>query len=161
VEALEGGQAAMRTQLETLRVVPAWPKPADPSEILKSDAMRKFIRQSASNYDLILIDAPALSEHEDVELLTEFADAVAFVVDAANATGQAARDLLNAIELPSIGMIVNTLPATTEVHRPVRQSRYAAKRRGSDLVHETESLAVSDPESVEDEAEVEIGPVPQ
>ncbi|MBN1490215.1 MAG: hypothetical protein JXA69_09875, partial [Phycisphaerae bacterium] len=51
VEALEGGQAAMRTQLETLRVVPAWPKPVDPSEILQSDAMRKFIRQSASNYD--------------------------------------------------------------------------------------------------------------
>lgn len=111
VEAIERGRLTMRTQIETLWVVPAWPKPARPMEILESLALREFVRQSASKYDIILIDAPALTERVEIELLAELADAALYVANATNANPQHERELLRRLDLPAVGLVMNTVPA--------------------------------------------------
>lgn len=109
-EALERGQVVLRTQLETLSVVSAWPKPANPLELLRSPALRQFMRQCALKYDLLLIDGPSLGEREELDLLAELADAVLYIADAAHMTPEAANELGRRLDLPAVGMIVNTIP---------------------------------------------------
>jgi Mrp family chromosome partitioning ATPase len=69
---------------------------------------------------LIVIDAPAVSEGEDAALLAEFADAVVPLVDGsryADASAEA-RALQLAIDLPSLGVVINAVPSAGAA-RPV------------------------------------------
>lgn len=122
VEALRRGNVTVRTQLETLAVVPAWPKPQRPLTFLKSGAMAEFIRHSAARFDLILIDGPALSEREIVEALAEVADASVFLTDGADITERSARELVGGLDLASAGVIANAIPPRDEI-RPVPRRR--------------------------------------
>jgi len=113
MDLLESGRAVMRTQLETLRVVPAWPRPANPGEILRSVAMQDFLRQSAAGYDLILMDAPSVAEGDNLDALTELADATLLVMNFAGSEDEAARTArkaLRQVDLPNLGVIVNSIP---------------------------------------------------
>jgi len=107
IAALEGGRVAVRTQIETLQVVAAWPRPARPREVIESAAFGEFVRRSAGEYDLVLIDAPSLTRQEEVEILAEATDAVIYVETAANASWRAARAVCRQLHLPALGVIVN------------------------------------------------------
>ncbi len=125
-EAFESGRIVMRTQLETLSLVPAWPKPERPSEILKSSAMREFIRQGRAKYDLILIDGPAVSDRESIDRLAESADAVAYVSDAANMTTGKEKEIARQVDLPALGLVVNTIPPVPAAASSSRKRKAAA-----------------------------------
>jgi Mrp family chromosome partitioning ATPase len=112
-ETIESGKAAVRTQLETLRVLPAWPKPADPESILQSSALREYLRHAATNNELVLIDAPALAECDQLDAMKDLCDGVVLVTSAAGGeeeVTQAAKSALRRVDLRSVGIIVSSIP---------------------------------------------------
>lgn|GEM_PF-2655009 len=131
-ETFERGQPALRTQIETLWVVPAWPRPADPEALLKSAGLQEFVRQSGSKFDLILMDGPSLEDGERVELLAELADAVVFLADAADANSLTPRRLASRMDLPSLGVIVNTVPSGRTIGMSPRAAAAGARSPASE-----------------------------
>jgi len=140
IDALESGRVAVRTQIETLRVVPAWPKPARPREVIESAAFGEFIRRSTAEYDFVLIDAPSLTRPEEVEVLAEATDAVIYVETAANASWRTSREVCRRLHLPALGVIVNAFAIQAARSDPpaARVPKRREARRGAASVAQAE-----------------------
>ncbi|MGB9625474.1 MAG: hypothetical protein ACPMAQ_11485, partial [Phycisphaerae bacterium] len=140
IDALEGNRVGVRTQIETLRVVPAWPRPARPREIIESAAFGEFVRRSAAEYDLVLIDAPSLTRPEEVEILAEATDAVIYVESAANASWRTPREVCRRLRQPALGVIVNAFAIQAARSDPPagRVPKRRAARRGTVLAAQGE-----------------------
>jgi succinoglycan biosynthesis transport protein ExoP len=63
-----------------LHVLPSVPGTPNPPELLNSNHMRDLLAQLRSNYDMIVIDSPALDAVSDARVLAHYADTTVFVV---------------------------------------------------------------------------------
>lgn len=71
-----------RTNLQNLWVMPSGPLPPNPSELLESKAMQRFLNVLANSpLDVIIIDASSLLGLSDAGILVAKADATLLVVD--------------------------------------------------------------------------------
>jgi capsular exopolysaccharide synthesis family protein len=68
--------------IENLDIIYAGPVPSNPSELLGSDRMKKFIRNQQDKYDYIIIDGPPALLVSDTKVLTRIADATVLVFNA-------------------------------------------------------------------------------
>jgi capsular exopolysaccharide synthesis family protein len=78
--------ALARTAHENVHALPAGPIPADPSELLASEAMTKVLAALRAGYDLVLIDAPAVLRYTDAAVLAARADGVVLLARAGRST---------------------------------------------------------------------------
>jgi polysaccharide biosynthesis transport protein len=112
-DVLEGRQSAfdvLATNSESLRIIPSGTVPANPAELLGSDAMGRSLKNLREVADFVLIDAPPLLAVTDAVALAPFADGVLFVADAATTTRGSIKHALKqleAVNAPLIGAVLN------------------------------------------------------
>lgn len=102
--------AAIQSITDYLDILPAGPMPANPAGLLDSQQMNALLKQVSADYDLVLIDTPALNAVTDVLLLGQQTDGMLFVarpgvVDIANAGF--AKECLEQSEQNILGLVIN------------------------------------------------------
>ena len=105
LEALRGDPAP-----RSLCLLTAGTRVDNPSELLSSDAMRRFLLGVRARFDLIVIDAPPVLVVSDAALLGRQSDGVLFVLRAGNTepvAALAALDELESVSARVIGAVLN------------------------------------------------------
>jgi succinoglycan biosynthesis transport protein ExoP len=101
------------TAIENLDVIPAGPVPANPSEILNSQAFADFVDELAARYDHVLIDSPPVAPVTDARILGAMCDATILVIRAEKSTRRVtehARESLQSVGTRILGVIINDVP---------------------------------------------------
>jgi capsular exopolysaccharide synthesis family protein len=107
------GDATLSDALITLEdhaltVLPAGQMPAHPAELLGSTAMRRTLQTLRSQFDRVIIDAPAAAPLADVGILTPLVDSVVLVVHAGVTTKPAIHEAVAAIgPAKLLGVVLN------------------------------------------------------
>ncbi len=98
------------TDFPGLHILTSGPLPKNPPELLGSDQMSKLIKQLSQEFDLVIIDTPALLSVSDADILAPLVDAVAIVVCRSKTSSGSLRALLAELAKTRarvIGVIVN------------------------------------------------------
>lgn len=69
-----------QTSVSGLYVLLSGPIPANPSELLSSDAMHALIRETTTGYSYVVLDSPPLLDVADSRILASITDATVLVV---------------------------------------------------------------------------------
>jgi polysaccharide biosynthesis transport protein len=97
-------------QVPNLSILPAGATAAQPTELLGSDAMRKFLARWRTEFDHIIIDTPPCLSFTDAVLLSREADAVLLVARWGQTSRTALRgasDLLLQVNASMVGVVLN------------------------------------------------------
>jgi capsular exopolysaccharide synthesis family protein len=81
-EGAELEDALVRVEASELDVLPVRAIPANPSELLASEGMRKLLEVLGSRYDRVILDLPPTLGLPDAKTVSELCDGVIFVVRA-------------------------------------------------------------------------------
>lgn len=103
-------KSLVNTMLPTLKVLPSGPIPANPTELLGSQGMRKILEDCAEVADIVLIDGPPILALADAITLAPMADGVLLVADAQNTDRSAiehARQQIDRVNARVIGAVLN------------------------------------------------------
>lgn len=95
---------------ENIHVLPTGAMPPNPSEILSSKKMAKFLEDIKSHYDYIFIDAPPVGVVSDATIISSNVDGVMYVVGAKETDlshAQVAIDNLKKADANIIGSVLN------------------------------------------------------
>jgi len=98
--------------IETLDLMPTGPKPANPTELLESASMKRFIETARKKYDRIIIDTPPILFVSDAAILSSVVDGAILVVRADKCTGAhaaRARKQIEKVHGRVIGGILNNV----------------------------------------------------
>ena len=79
-EFIENNKFVKKTEIENLSVITAGINPPNPSELLSRDVLGKFIEWATSNFDIVLIDTPAILPVNDTLLWGKYIDRTIFTV---------------------------------------------------------------------------------
>jgi polysaccharide biosynthesis transport protein len=79
-ENLEPSRAIVKTNYPGVFVVPAGPGTPNPSGLLSSDAMRKFLELAATNFDYVIVDTPPVLLVSDTLVFAQQTDGVLLCV---------------------------------------------------------------------------------
>ncbi|MCG0274841.1 MAG: CpsD/CapB family tyrosine-protein kinase [Thermosediminibacteraceae bacterium] len=99
-----------KTKVENLHVITSGPVPPNPAEILGSARMKNFLDQVASEYDMVLIDAPPVNSVADASILSSLVDGVILVVEAGSTEREAAivaKQQLEKVNARILGVVLN------------------------------------------------------
>jgi capsular exopolysaccharide synthesis family protein len=97
-----------------LKVLTSGPLPPDPAELLASSQMKTVINNLALQYDLVILDAPALLAVTDASLLATIVDGVLLVARRNNTREKALRETCKQLadhKARLIGLVVNEAEA--------------------------------------------------
>jgi len=103
-------KAVQDSNIPGVWVLTSGPLPPDPAELLGSPQMAALIEQLAQQFDVVLLDTPALLAVTDAAVLAPIVDGVVLVVGRAQARReavQAACQHLADVRANSIGLVVN------------------------------------------------------
>ena len=95
---------------ENIHVLPTGAMPPNPTEILSSKKMAKFLEDIKSHYDYIFIDAPPVGVVSDATIISSNVDGVMYVVGAKETDlshAQVAIDNLKKADANIIGSVLN------------------------------------------------------
>lgn len=70
----------IKTRIDNLFYAPSGPIPPNPSELIETAQMKKFMERARSEFDFIIIDTPPVGIVTDALLLTQFVDVNMFIV---------------------------------------------------------------------------------
>ncbi|MBI3271952.1 MAG: polysaccharide biosynthesis tyrosine autokinase [Planctomycetes bacterium] len=103
-------EAAQKTDVENLAIMPSGPIPPNPSELLGSQRMREVLARARERFDRVVIDSPPVIAVTDACVLAPLVDGVVLVVRAAHigrdVVGRG-RDLLRAVKARILGVVLN------------------------------------------------------
>ena len=108
-------EVVLGTATANLFVLPCGACPANPSELLSSDAMSDIAKWAVDSYDVVLYDTPSLSVVSDGLVVASLSDAVLFVVQEGQTGWFQARQCLEELRrtgAPVVGAVLNARPAT-------------------------------------------------
>ncbi len=105
-------EAAMRPipGSRSFALLPAGSRVVNPSELVNSDAMKRFVESTRAQFDLVVIDSPPVLAVSDAAVLARYADGVLFVVKAGvtePAIARAALMELDAVDARVLGVVLN------------------------------------------------------
>lgn len=103
-------EAAKKTEIDHLSVLPSGPLPPNPAEMLDSKAMREFMDEAADKYELIIFDTPPVLAVTDAQVLSNVCDGIVLVVSSGStevAAAKKAKELLVSAKSNIIGTILN------------------------------------------------------
>jgi capsular exopolysaccharide synthesis family protein len=106
-------EAIQETVVPNLSVLPCGPIPANPSEILNSQAFADVLDHLVEAYDHVIIDSPPVLPVTDARILAAGADATILAVRAEKSTRKGsvyARDTLASVGARLLGVVVNDVP---------------------------------------------------
>ena len=104
------------TEIPNLFLVNAGPTPPNPSELLGSDKMNRFIRMMSDESDFVLFDLPPMLEISDALVLGAKVDGMVLVVWGDRTSREAlkkAREKLELLKVRTLGVIINNVSVPT------------------------------------------------
>ena len=100
--------ALLTLEEHQITILPAGRVPAHPAELLGTTAMRRLLESLRSQYEKIVIDAPATLPLADVGILTPLADSVLMVVRAGVTSKPSIHEAIATIEAGKLlGIVLN------------------------------------------------------
>ena len=100
------------TLVDNLYVLTSGPIPPNPSELLQSESMKKFLDEVTEIFDIVLIDTPPVGSVTDAAILSSMVDGIILVA----ASGQVkideikrSKELLEKVNANIIGVVLNKL----------------------------------------------------
>ena len=111
-ENIEPSRAIVKTNYPGVFVVPAGPETPNPSGLLSSDAMRKFLELAATNFDHVVVDTPPVLLVSDTLVFAQQIDGVLLCVrGGVTPRDQAirARDRIQRAGALVLGVLINAL----------------------------------------------------
>jgi capsular exopolysaccharide synthesis family protein len=93
-----------------LDVMPVGLIPPNPLELLSSKAFAELMNALEARYDTVVIDSPPVNAVSDAQLLSQYANAVIYVVKAETTSSHVAKDgirRLQQIAAPLVGVVLN------------------------------------------------------
>lgn len=115
-------ELVLKTEVETLDLLPCGVRPANPVELLNNGFFGEFLEELRANYDKIIIDAPPVMPVADARVIAAQTDATILVLRADRSTRRlslAARDELWRVRAQRLGVVVNAVPGR-------KQSNYSS-----------------------------------
>ncbi|WP_047983568.1 CpsD/CapB family tyrosine-protein kinase [Ornithinibacillus californiensis] len=103
-------EAVVQTDIQGLDVIGCGPIPPNPSELLGSKRMEKFIQDSKEVYDVILFDTPPVLAVTDAQILANIVDGTLLVIRSKQTEYEAAQksvDALQPAKAKFLGTILN------------------------------------------------------
>ena len=107
------GDVIQRWGRKNLDLLPAGQVPPNPSELLGSEAMKKFLAKAEKDYDVVLLDSAPLLPVTDAAILSKMTGGVALVVAVGKTTKPqlaAALGHVEAIGGKILGFVMNKIP---------------------------------------------------
>lgn len=106
------GNCIHDTVIENLYVMTSGPIPPNPSELIQSERMHKFLNEVKELFDIILIDTPPVGSVTDAAVLSPMIDGILLVA----ASGQVkideivrSKELLEKVNANILGVVLNKL----------------------------------------------------
>lgn len=98
------------TGIENLYLLSCGTKPPNPSELIGSAKMNRFITGLRDSFDCIIIDTPPVIAVTDAQVISKYADGYILVIYAGKTDRQAAikaKDLLEKVNAKILGVVLN------------------------------------------------------
>lgn len=86
--------------------------PPNPSELLASDRMKRFVEECAKRYDYVIIDTPPINTVADAQIISTFVDGVVLVAKSGNTTSDELNAAIEAVSRAGgnlCGVVLNDL----------------------------------------------------
>ena len=86
--------------------------PPNPSELLASDRMKRFVEECAKRYDYVIIDTPPINTVADAQIISTFVDGVVLVAKSGNTTSDELNTAIEAVSRAGgnlCGVLLNDL----------------------------------------------------
>ncbi|MFB9974864.1 CpsD/CapB family tyrosine-protein kinase [Allobacillus sp. SKP2-8] len=102
--------AAQAVNIPNLSVLPCGPVPPNPSELLGSKSMKRFMENAESSYDLVIYDTPPVLAVTDSQVISSAVDGVLLVVRSKQTEKDAAvkaKELLTQAQANILGVVLN------------------------------------------------------
>jgi tyrosine-protein kinase Etk/Wzc len=128
-------RAVVRTSVANLSLLPQGAVIADPQEMLNSPALSNAIDQLKSQYDYVMVDAPALADNDDARIIAASCDGTLIVMRQGAASRRAvqdAKDALLSVGANIAGIVINDADAA--ISRDVSGKSGNGSAHGRDLV---------------------------
>lgn len=106
-----------RLELVKVDALPLWivctgTIPPNPSELLSSERMRRFVEEGAKTYDYVIIDTPPINTVADAQIVSTYADGVVIVARSGRTTTVELSDAVEAVQRAGgnlCGVVLNDL----------------------------------------------------
>jgi len=108
-----------KTVVPNVSIVPSGPSSPNPSGLLSSEAMRKFLQFVAMNFDYVILDTPPISPVADALLLGNAVDGVVLTVRGGHTPREhvvRVRDKLLRSDAKILGVLINNLEEQTALY---------------------------------------------
>lgn len=117
VNSYEGVQQVVFEGGQNLTVITAGHRVPNPSEVLGSKRMGRFLEQARKEFSYIIIDSPPVAVASETILLCNLSDGVLYVVDAKNADKRRVKTAINDLKRNGgnvIGLVMNKVDMSDE-----------------------------------------------
>lgn len=125
-EGLEPSQAILKSNVPGVFVVPAGPTTPNPSGLLSSEGMTKFLELAQMNFDCVVVDTPPIFPVSDVLVFAQQTDGVVLCVRAGQTPRDQvvrARDRILRSRALALGVLLNDLDLASSGY-PYRYAYY-------------------------------------
>lgn len=102
----------MRVDSIPLTIVCTGTIPPNPSELLASDRMKRFVQACSRAYDYVVIDTPPINTVADAQIVSTFVDGVVIVAKSGGTTSDELNSAIGAVERAGgnlCGVVLNNL----------------------------------------------------
>ena len=113
-------QAAQKTEIENLWLIPCGPIPPNPSELLGAERMAALVQQLTPKFDLILFDSPPVIAVTDAVVLSRLMDGVILIVKSGRTnidSAYQAKRLITDVGATVLGIVLNDFNIRGEGYR--------------------------------------------
>lgn len=107
------GKVAQETKVKNLSVITSGPIPPNPSELLSSNAMKRFIEECKVHFDVVLFDMPPVLAVTDAQIIAKECDGVVLVIRSGHAEKdnvKKSKELLDRVGSKILGAVLNAVP---------------------------------------------------
>ncbi len=113
-EGMESARVIVKTGIPDVFLVPAGPACPNPSGLLSSEAMSKFLELAALNFDFVVVDTPPVGPVADALLIGNLVDGAVLCVKGGKTPREQVahiRDRMLWANVRILGVVINNLPA--------------------------------------------------
>lgn len=113
----ELNEAAIKSDVPNLDILPSGPIPPNPSELLGSNKMRRLIDEAKDQYDLVIFDTPPVLAVTDAQLLANFVDGSLLVIRSKKTDQESAikaKELLEPAKAKLLGAVLNDVQTSKD-----------------------------------------------
>jgi len=147
-EGVEPSRVIVKTKVPGVFVVPAGPETPNPSALLSSESMRRFLELAASNFDHVVIDTPPVLATYDVLVFGQYTDGVVLCIRAGVTRRdqvREVRDKLMRSGVPILGVVLNGRKLDTNYYE-YRYLNYGERPGG---IKGSDAKEIAGPEELE------------